>query len=263
MTAIKEAIKRVTERKDLNPELAKGAMDELMRGKCSETNIGALLAGLKSKGETVEEIAAFAKVMREKSIRINPDIDEELVDMCGTGGSMIKTFNISTISAFIVAGAGIPVAKHGNRSNTSQSGSADLLEALGVNLEADPGDVENTIEKVGLGFLYARTLHPAMRYAAKPRKDLAIGTVFNLLGPLTNPASASRQLLGVYAPELVEKFPTVLKNRSGSSSGSSRYGRNRRNIYCWRDLRRGTKSRRYLSLHDPTRRFRVTRDSRQ
>ena len=210
MTAIKEAIKHVTERKDLNRELARGAMGELMNGKSSNTNIGALLAGLKSKGETEEEIAAFAEVMREKSIGINPDIEEDLVDMCGTGGSSIKTFNISTISAFLVAGEGVSVAKHGNRSNTSQSGSADLLEAIGVNLETKPDKVEDTIEEVGLGFLYAPALHPAMKHAAGPRKDLAIGTVFNLLGPLTNPASASRQLLGVYSPELVDKFPAVL-----------------------------------------------------
>ncbi|MCF7889895.1 anthranilate phosphoribosyltransferase [Candidatus Bipolaricaulota bacterium] len=210
MTLIKEAIEHVTDRKDLNPDLARGAMDELMSGESSETNIGALLAGLKSKGVSVEEIAAFANVMRKKSIKINPELDEDLVDMCGTGGSTVKTFNISTISAFVVAGAGFPVAKHGNRSNTSQSGSADLLESLGVDLNTKPEQVEKAIEEVGIGFLYAPNLHPAMKHAAKPRKDLGIRTVFNILGPLTNPASASRQLLGVYDPELVEKFPSVL-----------------------------------------------------
>ncbi|MBS3792301.1 MAG: anthranilate phosphoribosyltransferase [Candidatus Bipolaricaulota bacterium] len=210
MTQIKEAIEHVTDRKDLNPDLAQGAMDELMSGESSETNIGALLAGLKSKGVSVEEIAAFANVMRKKSIKINPELDEDLVDMCGTGGSTVKTFNISTISAFVVAGAGFSVAKHGNRSNTSQSGSADLLEALGVDLDAKPEQVKKAIEEVGIGFLYAPNLHPAMKHAAKPRKDLGIRTVFNILGPLTNPASASRQLLGVYDRELVEKFPSVL-----------------------------------------------------
>ncbi|MBS3737048.1 anthranilate phosphoribosyltransferase [Candidatus Bipolaricaulota bacterium] len=208
---MKQAIERVTDRKDLDPDLARGAMNELMNGESSETNIGALLAGLKSKGESATEIAAFAHVMREKSIKINPEVDKELVDMCGTGGSSVKTFNISTISAFVVAGAGFPVAKHGNRSNTSRSGSADLLEALGVNLAASPDQVERTIEKVGIGFLYAPNLHPAMKHAAKPRSELGIRTVFNLLGPLTNPASASRQLLGVYDPQLVEKFPAVLR----------------------------------------------------
>ncbi|MFW6006056.1 MAG: anthranilate phosphoribosyltransferase [Candidatus Bipolaricaulota bacterium] len=210
MTLIKEAIEHVTDRKDLNPDLARGAMDELMSGESSETNIGALLAGLKSKGVSVEEIAAFANVMRKKSIKINPELDEDLVDMCGTGGSTVKTFNISTISAFVVAGAGFPVAKHGNRSNTSRSGSADLLEALGVDLTAKPEQVKTAIEEVGIGFLFAPNLHPAMKHAAKPRRDLGIRTVFNILGPLTNPASASRQLLGVYGRELVEKFPSVL-----------------------------------------------------
>ncbi len=210
MTLIKEAIEHVTDRNDLTPDLARGAMDELMSGESSETNIGALLAGLKSKGVSVEEIAAFADVMRKKSIKINPELDEDLMDMCGTGGSTVKTFNISTISAFVVAGAGFPVAKHGNRSNTSQSGSADLLEVLGVDLDAKPKQVKEAIEEVGIGFLYAPNLHPAMKHAAKPRRDLGIRTVFNILGPLTNPASASRQLLGVYDRDLVEKFPPVL-----------------------------------------------------
>jgi len=211
MTLMKEAIERVTERKDLDASLARGAMSELMNGESSETNIGALLAGLKSKGESAEELAALAEVMRKKSIKICPDIKGELIDMCGTGGSSVKTFNISTISAFVVAGAGFPVAKHGNRSNTSQSGSADLLEDHGVNLKTNPEKVEKTIEKIGIGFLYAPNLHPAMKHAARSRSELGIRTVFNLLGPLTNPASASRQLLGVYAPSLVEKFPAVLK----------------------------------------------------
>ncbi|MFB6291324.1 MAG: anthranilate phosphoribosyltransferase [Candidatus Bipolaricaulia bacterium] len=211
MTLMEEAIEQVTDSQDLDQNLARGAMNELMNGESSETNIGALLAGMRAKGESVEEIAAFANVMREKSIQINPDITKELVDMCGTGGSEVKTFNISTISAFVVAGAGFPVAKHGNRSNTSQSGSADLLEALGVNLDTGPEQVERAIERVGIGFLYAPNLHPAMKHAAKPRSDIGIRTVFNLLGPLTNPASASRQLLGVYDAGLVDKLPAVLK----------------------------------------------------
>lgn len=211
MTSMKEAIKYVTARKDLDPHLAREAMNELMSGESSQANIGALLAALKSKGESAGEIAAFAEVMREKSIKISPQVQRDLVDMCGTGGSPVKTFNISTISTFLVAGAGFPVAKHGNRSHTSQSGSADLLEALGVNLDSTPSQVERSIEKLGLGFLYAPNLHPAMKYAAKPRKDLGIRTVFNLLGPLTNPACTTRHLLGVYESKLVEKFPQVLK----------------------------------------------------
>ncbi|MBS3812991.1 anthranilate phosphoribosyltransferase [Candidatus Bipolaricaulota bacterium] len=208
---MKKAIEKVTERKNLDSILARGAMNELMSGESSETNIGAFLAGLKSKGESTREIAAFAKVMREKSTTINPEVDKGLVDMCGTGGSRIKTFNISTVSAFVVAGAGFPVAKHGNRSNSSQSGSADTLEAMGVNLDAGPEQVEKSIEETGIGFLYAPNLHPAMKHAAKPRRELGIRTVFNILGPLTNPASASRQLLGVYDRELVNKFPAVLR----------------------------------------------------
>ncbi len=211
MTQLKKAIQRVTERKDLDSILARDAMNELMNGESSETNIGAFLAGLKSKGESTAEIAAFAEVMREKSIRLKPKVDKDLIDVCGTGGSRIKTFNISTVSAFVVAGAGFPVAKHGNRSNSSQSGSADLLEAMGVNLDSDPKRVEGTIEEIGIGFLYAPNLHPAMKHAAKPRRELGIRTVFNILGPLTNPASASRQLLGVYDRKLVDKFPAVLK----------------------------------------------------
>ena len=211
MTTMTEAIEKVIAGEGLEPETARGAMNELMSGNASKTNIGALLAGLRAKGESPEEIAAFAEIMRQKSIGLKPDVDHGLVDMCGTGGSSVKTFNISTISAFPVAGAGYPVAKHGNRSNTSRSGSADLLEALGVELDSDPGRIEKAIETSGLGFLYAPRFHPAMKHAAKPRRELGVRTVFNLLGPLTNPASAERHLMGVYDPELVEKFPLVLR----------------------------------------------------
>lgn len=211
MTKMRQAVERVTASEDLDPNLARGAMNELMEGESTQAAIGALLAGLKSKGESVEEIAAFAEVMRKKSVKINPEVNGELVDMCGTGGSKVKTFNISSISTFLVAGAGFPVAKHGNRSNTSQSGSADLLESLGIDLDASPKQVKRAIEEVDLGFLYAPKLHPAMKHAAKPRKELGIRTVFNLLGPLTNPASATRHLLGVYDPDLVDKFSAVLK----------------------------------------------------
>lgn len=211
MKTMTKAIKRVTSGEGLESELAREAMEELMSGKAAEANIGALLAGLKAKGESPEEIAAFAEIMRRKSVRIEPEVEGDLIDMCGTGGSTVKTFNISTISAFLVAAAGFPVAKHGNRSNTSQSGSADLLEKLGVSLDAEPKQVEKAIEEAGLGFLYAPNHHPAMKHAAGPRRKLGIRTVFNLLGPLTNPAYADRHLMGVYDPELVKKFPLVLK----------------------------------------------------
>ncbi len=214
MKTMTKAIKRVTSGDTLKPDLARSAMEELMSGEATEAGIGALLAGLRTKGESPEEIAAFAEIMRGKSVRIEPEVEGELMDLCGTGGSSVKTFNISTISAFLVAATGIPVAKHGNRSNTSQSGSADLLEALGVDLDAEPEQVESSIEETGLGFLYAPNHHPAMKHAAGPRRKLGVRTVFNLLGPLTNPASADRHLMGVYGPELVEKFPRVL-NRLG------------------------------------------------
>lgn len=212
MTGMKEAIKQISEKRDLTHDLATGAMDELMSGNCTDALISAFLIGLKLKGESTEEITCFAKVMREKSIGINPKVKNGLVDVCGTGGAKLKTFNISTISAFVMAGAGCTVAKHGNRSNTSKSGSADLLEALGVNLGADFRTVERSIEELGIGFLYAPNLHPAMKYAAGPRSELGIRTVFNILGPLTNPAKASCHLMGVFDPKLVDKFPQVLKN---------------------------------------------------
>lgn len=210
MSYMKEAIGQIVEGINLSPDLATGAMNELMSGSCSSMLISAFLTGLVVKGETVEEIAAFAKVMREKSISINPKVTKDIVDVCGTGGAKLKTFNISTVSAFVIAGAECPVAKHGNRSNTSKSGSADILEALGVNLDADPKTVERAIEEVGIGFLYAPNLHPAMKYAVGPRKELGIRTVFNILGPLTNPAKATCHLLGVFHPKLVDKFPEVL-----------------------------------------------------
>jgi len=144
-------------------------------------------------------------------VRIHPRVEGLLLDVCGTGGAPLKTFNVSTTCAFVIAGAGIPVAKHGNRSHTSKSGSADILEALGVNLEVSPKAVEEAIEQIGIGFLFAPLFHPAMRHAAGPRRELGIRTVFNLLGPLTNPAGAEAHLMGVFSPELVELFPQVLK----------------------------------------------------
>ncbi len=211
---ISEALALLAEGEDLNGELAKGAMGELMSGSCDPAQIGAFLMGLRVKGETLEEIVACAQVLREKSLRIHPKVQAMgglLTDVCGTGGARLKTFNVSTLAAFVVAGAGVPVAKHGNRSVTGPCGSADLLEALGLNLEAPPGIVQRCIEEIGIGFLFAPKFHPAMRHAAPVRKALGIRTIFNLLGPLANPAGAQAHLMGVFDPHLVEIYPEVLR----------------------------------------------------
>ncbi|MFQ6116673.1 MAG: anthranilate phosphoribosyltransferase, partial [Candidatus Bipolaricaulia bacterium] len=170
--AMKETIHRLADGKELGPELAQGAMLELMDGRCTPSQIGAFLMGLRLRGAEPEELAALAAAMRERSVRLCPQVDGLLLDVCGTGGAPLKTFNISTISAFVIAGAGVPVAKHGNRSNTSKSGSADVLEALGLNLEVNPEAVEEAIEELGIGFLFAPLFHPAMRHAAGPRQEL-------------------------------------------------------------------------------------------
>ncbi|NOX44818.1 MAG: anthranilate phosphoribosyltransferase [Caldiserica bacterium] len=211
MDAIRRAIGLLAEGRDIGPELAEAAVGEIMEGRCTPAQIAGFLVGLRAKGETPEEIAAMARAMRAHAVRISPKVDRPPVDLCGTGGAPLKTYNVSTVASFVVAGAGIPVAKHGNRSHTSKCGSADLMEALGVNLGAPPGAVEAAIETVGIGFLFAPVFHPAMRHAAGPRRELGIRTAFNLLGPLTNPAGVKRQLLGVGAPELVEVYPEVLR----------------------------------------------------
>jgi anthranilate phosphoribosyltransferase len=167
---------------------------------------------MRMKGETIEELTGFARAMRERCALISPDVPGRLTDTCGTGGAPIKTFNVSTLSAFVAAGAGVPVAKHGNRAVTSRCGSADVLEALGANLALEPARVKRVIEEVGVGFLFAPNFHPAMRHAIGPRRELGIRTVFNLLGPLTNPAGAKGQVLGVYHPSLVPKLTPVLRN---------------------------------------------------
>ncbi len=206
-----EALHRLAGGEGLGPELAKTTMLELMDGRCTPAQIGAFLMGLRLGGEGPEELAGMAQAMRERSVKIRPQVNGALLDVCGTGGAYLKTFNVSTVSAFVIAGAGVPVAKHGNRSNTSKSGSADVLEGLGLNLEASPKAVEEAIGEIGVGFLFAPKFHPAMRHAVGPRRELGIRTVFNLLGPLTNPAGAEAHLMGVFHPELVEKFPAVLK----------------------------------------------------
>lgn len=184
---------------------------QIFSGAVHDTQVAAMMAALAAKGETFEELAGAALAMRRKARRIET-AKTPVVDTCGTGGDGISTFNISTTTAFVVAGAGVTVAKHGNRSVTSQCGSADLLEALGMKLDIEPEVVEEALEEVGIGFLFAPKFHGAMKYAAKARKEVGIRSIFNMLGPLTNPAGANCQLLGVYAPELTEMFAQALKN---------------------------------------------------
>ncbi|MBI2184132.1 MAG: anthranilate phosphoribosyltransferase [Thaumarchaeota archaeon] len=208
---IKEAIQKLLNGESLSPTEAAGAMEEIMDGTATPAQIGGFLVALRAKGETVEELAAFAKVMRGLSERIHPQVQGRLVDTCGTGGDQVKTFNVSTVAALVVAGAGIPVAKHGGRSVTGICGSADLLQALGVNVEATPKTVETSIQDAGIGFMFAPVFHPAMKNAAGPRKEIGVRTVFNMLGPLTNPANAPCQLIGVYDQSVGERMAHTLR----------------------------------------------------
>lgn len=207
---ISEAIAKLVEQRDLTEPEAEGTMQEIMEGKASGEQIAAFLTALRMKGEKTEEIAGLARVMRNHCHQIHPRVADNLVDLVGTGGDKIKTFNVSTTSAFVVAGAGIPVAKHGNRSVTSSCGSADVLEALGLKLDTPPDTVERAIENIGIGFMFAPQFHPAMKHAAKPRREIGIRTVFNILGPLTNPANAPTQLLGTYQDSLTGLLANVL-----------------------------------------------------
>jgi anthranilate phosphoribosyltransferase len=206
---IQEAIQQLISGADLSREQARAVMDQIMSGDATHAQIGAFLVALRIKGETVDEIAGCAQGMREKATPINTS-RTDLIDTCGTGGDGSGTFNISTAVAFVSCGAGLAVAKHGNRSISSQCGSADVLGELGVNIGASPEKVGECIDEVGIGFLFAVALHGAMKHAIGPRKELATRTVFNALGPLTNPAGARRQLIGVYAPDLTEKVAQVL-----------------------------------------------------
>lgn len=209
---IREAIGHLIEGRNLTQMEAKSAMMEIMKGEATDAQVGSFLTALRLKGETVEEIAAFTNVMRECALTINPKVNGILVDTCGTGGDSASTFNISTAAAFVAAGCGVPVVKHGNRSVSSRCGSADVLEALGVNFGISPDRVSQILEKYHIAFLFAPLYHPAMKYVAGPRKELGIRTVFNLLGPLANPAGAKAQLLGVYTPVLTEKIARVLSS---------------------------------------------------
>ncbi len=205
---IKEAIDIVVSGKSLTIEQAAEVMQEIMDGEATPAQFGSFVTALRLKGETVEEIAGMARVMREKSVPVS--VSGPLVDTCGTGGDASKTFNISTTAAFVVAGAGLKVAKHGNRGISSGCGSADVLDALGVKIELGAPQVEKCLEDIGIGFMFAPTFHPAMKYAAPSRKEIGIRTVFNILGPMTNPAGAQSQLLGVFEESLTMKMAQVL-----------------------------------------------------
>ena len=209
---IREAIARLVEGADLTQPEAALVMEEIMNGQATDAQIGSFLTALRIKGETTDEIAAFARVMRECARKVNPKVSGVLVDTCGTGGDSMSTFNISTAAAFVAAGCGVPVVKHGNRSVSSRCGSADVLEALGINPETGPERASEILEKCSIVFLFAPLYHPAMRHAAGPRKELGIRTVFNMLGPLANPAGAKAQLVGVYHPGLTEKIAHVLSS---------------------------------------------------
>ncbi len=212
---MKTAIKKVVSGRHLAEEEAAAVMEQIMKGDASPAQIASLLTAMHLKGETVEEITGFARVMRRMSTPVKSSYPV-LVDTCGTGGDGSGTFNISTTAALVVAGAGMPVAKHGNRSVSSRSGSADVLEELGVRVDLDHAAMEECLAKVGIAFLFAPVLHRAMGYAAGPRREIGIRTIFNILGPLTNPAGARAQVLGVYSPTLTEVLARVLA-RLGSS----------------------------------------------
>jgi len=207
---IKEALQKVIEGNDLSSDEARSVMETIMNGEATDAQIGGFLVAMRLKGETVGEIASFAQVMREKATRIDAGAKTDVLDTCGTGGDGAHTFNISTVTAFVAAGAGITVAKHGNRSVSSQCGSADVLKELGINLDITPDKVSECLQQVGISFLFAPKLHASMKHAIGPRRELGIRTFFNIIGPMTNPAGANRQLIGVYSTGLVEKIAGVL-----------------------------------------------------
>ena len=211
---MQEAIKAVTEKQDLSAEEMSATMRLIMTGEATPAQVGGFLIGLRMKGETIDEITAAAAVMRELASKVEVDKDH-LVDTCGTGGDASGSFNISTASAIVVAAAGGKVAKHGNRSISSKSGSADVLETAGVNLEVSPELVAECVNEIGVGFMFAPLHHSAMKHAIGPRREMAVRTIFNVLGPLTNPAGAPNQVLGVFSKDLVEPLAHVLK-RLGS-----------------------------------------------
>jgi len=200
---MKSAIKALTEGKNLSIDESKRVMNILLSGEATQAQIGAFLTALRMKGETLDEIVGLASVLSEKAIHISPNVDK-YIDFVGTGGDGTNTFNISTTSALVVAGAGVSVAKHGNRAISSKSGAGDVLEALGVNITAKPEEVEKCVEEVGIGFMFAQIFNPAMKHVGQARSEMGIRTVFNILGPLANPSGAKCQVIGVYDPNLTE-----------------------------------------------------------
>ncbi len=207
---IRAVLAKLVERMDLTEDEAAEAMTSIMSGKASSSQIAGFLTALRMKGETVDEIYALARTMRQMAIGIS--VPENTIDTCGTGGDGLSTFNISTIAAFVIAGAGVPVAKHGNRGVSSSCGSADVLEAVGVEIGLTPIQVEQCVNEVGVGFLFAPVFHKAMRHAIGPRQELGIRTIFNILGPLTNPANVKYQITGLFSPDLTEKIARVLRH---------------------------------------------------
>ena len=218
MNDIQSAIDGLSRYAHLHTDEAEMVMRQIMSGDASEAQIGAYLMALRMKGETIEEITGSARAMRSAASTVPTNVDGDLLDTCGTGGDKSGTFNISTTVAFVAAAAGIPVAKHGNRAASSKCGSADVLAELGVNLDLSPEQVGNCVDEIGIGFLFAVKLHPAMRHAIGPRRELGIRTIFNILGPLTNPAGAQRQLMGVFAPELTDLLAQVLRALGSKSA---------------------------------------------
>ena len=208
---IRDTISRLMERQNLTPQEAGQVMGAIMEGSTTQSQTGAILIALRMKGETPEEIAAFARVLRQHAVTVAPATKKTLVDTCGTGGDGAHTFNISTASALVAAGAGIPVVKHGNRSVSSTCGSADVLSALGVNIAVDPVLQAKIVDQIGIAFFFAPAHHPAMRHVMPVRQELGCRTVFNILGPLANPAGAQAQVLGVYHPDLTRPMAEVLR----------------------------------------------------
>lgn len=218
---ITEAIKELTEGQDLTYDEAAQVMDEMMSGNATNAQMAAFLTALKIKGETIDEITACAQGMRDKAVHINPEKD--VLDIVGTGGDGTGTFNISTTSAFVIAAAGVPIAKHGNRSMSSKSGAADCLEALGVDITISPEKSKEILDKAGICFMFAQGYHSSMKYVGPVRKEIGVRNIFNILGPLTNPANANMQVMGVYAEELLEPLAKALSNL-GVKRGMTIYG---------------------------------------
>jgi anthranilate phosphoribosyltransferase len=207
---IQQALQKLVDKQNLTHDQMRAVMLQIMSGNATDAQIGGFLIALRCKGETIEEIAAAAEVMRELASKV-PVTGEHVIDTCGTGGDGANTFNISTTCAFVVAAAGAKVAKHGNRSVSSRSGSADVLEAAGVNLDLSPEQVADCVDQIGVGFLFAQKLHGAMKHTSGPRRQMGVRTLFNLLGPLSNPAGAPNQLIGVFAKEWLEPLAEALK----------------------------------------------------